>query len=192
VTRRLVVAITGASGAVLGLSALQLARTLDDVETHLIVTRAGRETVHLELDMTVKDVAALADEVHADNDLASPLASGSFPVTGMLVAPCSVTSLSAIAQSYDATLTVRAADVTLKERRPLVLMLRETPLHAGHLRLMSEVTASGGIIMPPVPAYYLKSDSVTEMARQTVARAFDLIGMPLPDTRRWTGREEDA
>ncbi len=185
--RRLVIALTGASGAVLGVEALRRAAEISDVETHVIVTGSGLQTLHQETDLNFADVRALADFVHKNNDLASELSSGSFRVDGMLVAPCSVTTLSSIANSYDANLVVRAADVTLKERRPLVLMLRETPFHLGHIRLMEQVTLNGAIVMPPMPAFYLRPKSVEEIVAQTVGRAFDLLGMPLDDTQRWGG-----
>lgn len=185
--KRLVVAITGASGAALGVRALELAEAEPDIETHLIVTGSGLQTLHEEVGMTHAEVRKLADFSYKNNDLAAPLASGSFQCDAMLVAPCSVTTMSAIAHSYDVNLVVRAADVMLKERRRLVLLLRETPLHLGHIKLMEQVTASGGIIMPPVPAFYLHPQSVEDIVDQTVGRAFDLAGMPLEHTHRWTG-----
>ncbi|MGH3627378.1 MAG: UbiX family flavin prenyltransferase, partial [Sciscionella sp.] len=127
--------------------------------------------------------------VHPNHDLGSPLASGSFRVDGMLVAPCSVKTQSGVANSYDESLLVRAADVTLKERRTLVLLFRETPLHAGHLRLMSEATAAGAIVMPPVPAFYIRPSSVEDLVDHTVGRALDLLGIQLPQLRRWEGRQ---
>lgn len=187
--RRLVVAITGASGASLGVEALRRAAEVDDIETHAIVTGSGLQTLHQETGLGFADVRDLADRVHKNNDLASELASGSFRVDAMIVAPCSVTTLSAIANSYDANLVVRAADVTLKERRPLVLLFRETPFHLGHIRLMEQATLNGAIVMPPMPAFYLQPQSVAEVVEQSVARAFDLARMPLEHTRRWAGPE---
>ncbi|MGW4096443.1 UbiX family flavin prenyltransferase [Mycobacterium sp. NPDC004974] len=185
---RLIIGITGASGSALGIRALELAAGIDDVHTDLIVTRAGRDSIHQETDWTVRDVLALADTVHDDHDLASTLASGSSTADAMLIAPCSVKTLSAVANCFDATLLVRAADVMMKERRRLVLLLRETPLHAGHLRLMTQVTESGGIIMPPVPAYYLRPADIDEMITHTVMRAFDVLGLAVPGSVRWQGR----
>lgn len=185
--RRLVVAITGASGALLGVEALRRAAEVDDIETHVIVTGSGLQTLHQETDYTFADIRDLADRVHKNHDLASELASGSFPVDAMIVAPCSVTTLSSIANSYDANLVVRAADVMLKERRPLVLLFRETPFHLGHIRLMEQATLNGAIVMPPMPAFYLKPTTVEEIVEQTVGRAFDLARMPLEHTRRWSG-----
>lgn len=185
--KRVVIAITGASGALLGVEALRRANAHPDLETHLIVSRAGLQTLHHETDMGFRDLVGLADEVHKQDDLASVLASGSYRVHGMIVAPCSITTLSAIANSYDANLVVRTADVMLKERRPLVLLLRETPFHLGHIRLMEQATQAGAIIMPPVPAFYLRPKTVDEIIAQTVGRAFDAIGIELDDTARWQG-----
>ncbi|SFJ95705.1 UbiX family flavin prenyltransferase [Amycolatopsis sacchari] len=182
---RIVVGISGASGVVYGVRALELLSQLG-VETHLVFTKAARATLAQETDLTVADVRALADHVHSEHDLGAEIASGSFPTDGMLVAPCSVKSLSGIANSYDETLLVRAADVTLKERRPLVLLVRETPLHAGHLRLMSQACEMGATIMPPVPAFYTKPASLDELVTQTVGRALDALRLPHPATARWT------
>ncbi len=159
----LVIAITGASGAAYGVAALKLCASIPHVQTHLIISRGARSTIQSELGVSVREVSALADVVYADNDLGATIASGSFPTTGMLVAPCSIKSLSAIANSYADTLSTRAADVTLKERRPLVLMVRETPFHRGHLRLMSEAADSGAVIFPPVPAMYIEPQSVDDL-----------------------------
>jgi 4-hydroxy-3-polyprenylbenzoate decarboxylase len=185
--RRFVVAITGASGAVFGIRALEMMRELPGVETHLILTKNGRATVGHETDLTVAEVRALADVVHSDGDLGSAVSSGSFRTEGMLVAPCSVKTLSGIANSFDDSLAVRAADVTLKERRRLILLLRETPLHAGHLRLMNEVTSAGAIVMPPVPAFYIRPTSIADIVDHTVGRALDLLGLPAAELRRWSG-----
>ena len=138
--KRLVVGISGASGAIYGIRALEVLRERGDVETHLVLSTAGRATVEYETDYRVRDVKGLADVVHSDNDLGAAISSGSFPTAGMLVAPCSVKTMSAVATCYDDTLMARAADVCLKERRPVVLLLRETPLHAGHVRLMAHCT----------------------------------------------------
>ena len=185
--KRLVVAITGASGAALGVAALRRAAAVPDLETHLVVTGSGLQTLHEETGLTFGEVQGLADHCHKNHDLAAPLASGSFRCDAMIVAPCSVTTLSAIANSYDVNLVVRAADVMLKERRPLVLLLRETPFHLGHIKLMEQVTMSGVIIMPPMPAFYLHPRTVDDIVQQTVGRAFDLAGIPLDDTQRWQG-----
>jgi 4-hydroxy-3-polyprenylbenzoate decarboxylase len=190
VSRRIIVALTGASGAAYGIEALRALRAQPDVETHLVLTRAARATIAAETDLAVRDVRALADVVHSDSDLGSAIASGSFRTDGMLVAPCSVKTLSGIANSYDETLVVRAADVVLKERRRLVLLVRETPLHAGHLRLMSRVTEAGAVVMPPVPAFYTRPATVADIVAHTVGRALDLFGIDTAGVQRWTGERE--
>jgi 4-hydroxy-3-polyprenylbenzoate decarboxylase len=189
--RRVVVAISGASGAIYGIRALEMLAEAG-VETHLIVTRAARATLSEETGYAMADLRTRADVVHADHDLGSSLASGSFRTDGMLVAPCSVKTLSGIAHSYDDTLTVRAADVSLKERRRLVLLVRETPLHAGHLRLMVDADASGAVIMPPVPAFYSRPGTVDDVVDHTVARALDLFDVEVPRLRRWHGGQRGA
>ncbi|GAA1162959.1 UbiX family flavin prenyltransferase [Nocardioides aquiterrae] len=183
---RVIVAITGASGVAYGVRALELLAQRD-VETHLIITRSGVATLSHETDLSARDVKELATVVHSPSDLGASISSGSFPVAGMLVAPCSVRTLSGIANSYDEDLVVRAADVTLKERRRLVLLLRETPLHAGHLRLMTQATDAGAIVMPPVPAFYHRPTTVEAIVDDTVRRALDVLGLPLEHDRRWTG-----
>ena len=183
---RVIVAITGASGAAYGIRALDLLSEAG-VETHLIITRSGLATVRHETDESVQDVKKRASVVHSDSDLGAAISSGSFRVAGMLVAPCSIKTLSGIANSYDENLVVRAADVTLKERRPLVLLLRETPLHSGHLRLMSQAVEAGAIMMPPVPAFYTRPESVDDIVTHTVLRALDLLGLPLENDSRWSG-----
>lgn len=184
---RIVVGISGASGAVYGIRALQLLRGVSDVETHLVVTTAGRATIAAETSYGIRDVHHLADVVHRDHDLTAPIASGSYRIDGMLVAPCSVKTLSGIAHSYDDSLVVRAADVVLKERRRLVLLVRETPLHAGHLRLMSQVTDNGAIVFPPVPAFYARPGTIDELVDHTVGRALDLFDIDAGTVRRWCG-----
>lgn len=192
--RRIIIALTGASGAIYGIRALEILRELPDVETHLVMTRAARATIGYETDRSVAEVRALADVVHSDNDLGAPISSGSFRTAGMLVAPCSVKTLSGIATSYDDSLVVRAADVVLKERRRLVLLLRETPLHAGHIRLMADVTASGAIVMPPVPAFYTRPAGVADIVDHTVGRSLDLLDIDTDAVQRWDGgrRPEDG
>jgi 4-hydroxy-3-polyprenylbenzoate decarboxylase len=184
--RRVVVAITGASGAVYGVRALDLLAE-QGIETHLVLTRSGIATLTHETELTVRSVKERATVVYPNQDIGAAISSGSFPVDAMLVAPCSVRTLSGIANSYDESLVVRAADVTLKERRRLVLLLRETPLHAGHLRLMSQVTEAGAIVMPPVPAFYTRPASVDEIVDDTVHRALDVLGFPGEHKRRWDG-----
>ncbi|MYU15842.1 UbiX family flavin prenyltransferase [Streptomyces sp. SID8361] len=183
--RRLVVGISGASGVIYGVRALELLSQLG-VETHLVLTRAARATLAQETDLSAREVRELADQVYAEHDMGAAISSGSFPTDGMLVAPCSVKTLSGIAHAYDDNLLVRAADVTLKERRPLLLMLRETPLHLGHIRLMGQAAEAGATIMPPVPAFYTRPDSLDVMVTQTVGRALDTMGLSHPATARWT------
>jgi flavin prenyltransferase len=185
--RRLIVAITGASGAIYGIRALELLRAVEDVETHVIITPSAHRTIVHETDYTPDDVRTLADEHHHPRDVGAAVSSGSFVTTGMLVAPCSVKTLSGIANSYNEELVVRAADVCLKERRRVVLMLRETPLHAGHIDLMARATANGAIIMPPVPAFYALPRSVEDVVDQTVSRALELLDVVIPGIKRWDG-----
>ena len=183
-TRRLVVGISGATGIAYGVRALELARKAG-VQTHLIVTAAGQQTRAYETDLSARDLAAMADVAYRPADVGAAIASGSFPTNGMLVAPCSVRTLSAIAYTNNDNLLTRAADVTLKERRRLVLLVRETPLTLGHLRAMTAATESGAIIMPPVPAFYLRPQSVDDIVDHTVGRALDLLGIDVPDLPRW-------
>jgi 4-hydroxy-3-polyprenylbenzoate decarboxylase len=187
VMRRLVVAITGASGAIYGIRALEVLREVPDLETHLIVSSGGRTTIASESGWTLDRVRALADVVHRDADVGASIASGSFPATGMLVAPCSIKTLSGIANCYTDTLVARAADVMLKERRRLVLLVRETPLHTGHLRLMTQASESGAVIMPPVPAFYHRPQTIMEIVDQTIGRALDQFGIDAGIVRRWEG-----
>ncbi|MDO9073862.1 MAG: UbiX family flavin prenyltransferase [Rubrivivax sp.] len=185
--RRLIVAITGASGVVYGVRALQLLRAAGGIETHLILTASGVRTLAEETDTTAAEVRALADVVHSARDIGASVSSGSFRTLGMLVAPCSVKTLSGIAHCYNDELVVRAADVCLKERRRVVLLLRETPLHAGHIALMDQATRNGAVIMPPVPAFYARPATVMDIVDQTVGRALDLFEIDLPGVRRWDG-----
>lgn len=186
-TDRLVIGITGASGAIYGVRALETVRDIGDVETHLIVSKGARATLALETDFALEQVKALADVVHVDTNLAASISSGSFATRGMLIAPCSVKTLGAIASCSGNNLISRAADVTLKERRPLVLLVRETPLHAGHIQAMQQATAAGATIMPPVPAFYHRPKTIDEIVDQTVGRALDQFGFSSPRVRRWTG-----
>jgi len=190
--QRLVVGISGASGASYGIRVLELARSIPDLETHLILTPAARLTIAVETDCTAEAVMHLADFVYDENDLAAPLASGSFETAGMVVVPCSVKSLSAIANSYASTLLTRAADVTLKEGRPLILVVRETPLHKGHLRLMLDVAEIGGIIFPPVPALYGRPKSVEEIIDATAGRILARFGFSNTFYPKWKGMCTEA
>jgi 4-hydroxy-3-polyprenylbenzoate decarboxylase len=185
--RRLIVAITGASGVAYGVRALQVLREMGGVETHLILTASGARTLVAETDFSAAQVRDLADCVHSPKDIGATLSSGSFKTLGMLVAPCSIKTLSGIAHSYNDELVVRAADVCLKERRRVVLLLRETPLHAGHIALMAQATQNGAILMPPVPAFYSRPSTVQDIIDQTVGRALDLFELEAPAIYRWDG-----
>ena len=187
--RRIIVAITGASGAIYGVRLLQILQSLREsagVESHLLMSPAGLMNVQHELHMAREEVEALAHVVHNVRDIGATIASGSFAAEAMVVAPCSMKTLAAIAHGLSDNLLTRAADVTLKERRPLVLMVRETPLHAGHLRLLAQACDVGATIMPPVPAFYTRPGSLEEMITQTVGRALDALRLPHPATARWT------
>jgi 4-hydroxy-3-polyprenylbenzoate decarboxylase len=173
---RLVVGISGASGIIYGVRLLSALRELD-IETHLVISTQAKVTLHQEMDLTVEEVAALASYSHAVDNLAAPIASGSFHTNGMIVAPCSIKSLSAIANSYAENLLVRAADVTLKEGRPLLLAVRETPLHVGHLRLMTRAAEMGAIIFPPVPGFYHRPTTLDDIIDQTVGRMLARMGI---------------
>jgi 4-hydroxy-3-polyprenylbenzoate decarboxylase len=179
-----VVGISGASGAIYGVRALEAARELG-VETHLVVTKAAALTLSQELGLTPADLAAKADVAHKLTDVGAAIASGSFRTLGMIVAPCSVRTLSEIATGVTSSLLTRAADVVLKERRPLVLMVRETPFHLGHLRTMVRVTEMGAIVAPPLPAFYAKPHSLEDLVDQSVGRALDLFGLDWTPVRRW-------
>jgi 4-hydroxy-3-polyprenylbenzoate decarboxylase len=185
--KRLIIAITGASGAIYGIRALELLSAVPDVETHCILTTSAGRTIAHETSYRADEVRALADHVYNPRDIGAAVSSGSFVTAGMLVAPCSVKTLSGIANSYNDKLVVRAADVCLKERRRVVLMLRETPLHAGHIDLMARATANGAIIMPPVPAFYTLPQTLDDVVNQTVARALELLDVSAPGIMRWDG-----
>ncbi|NEG90746.1 UbiX family flavin prenyltransferase [Leclercia adecarboxylata] len=187
--KRLIVGISGASGAIYGVRLLQVLRDVADVETHLVMSQAARQTLSLETDYSLRDVQALADVVHDARDIAASISSGSFKTAGMVILPCSIKTLSGIVNSYTDTLVTRAADVVLKERRPLVLCVRETPLHLGHLRLMTQAAELGAVIMPPVPAFYHRPQSLDEVINQTVNRVIDQFDIELPDDlfTRWQG-----
>jgi len=187
--RRIVVGISGASGAIYGIRTLLALRAATAVEVHLVVSSGARATIEYETDSTVADVLALADVVHDEKDLSAPLASGTFLTAGMIVAPCSMRTLSSVANSLNDNLITRAADVHLKERRPLVLMVRETPLHAGHLRLMREASLAGATILPPVPGFYIRPKTIEELVDHSVGKALDQLGVEHALFRRWSGPE---
>ena len=185
--KRIVVAISGASGAVYGVRLLQSLRELGHVQTHLVVSEAGWLNVQQELAMPRADVEALADVVYPVRDIGSTIASGSFRCDGMVIAPCSMRTLAAVALGLSDNLITRAADVMLKERRRLILMVRETPLSLAHLRNMTSVTEMGGIIFPPVPGFYQRPQTIEEMVGHTVSRVLDLLDLPQADAARWNG-----
>ncbi|EML7268497.1 MULTISPECIES: UbiX family flavin prenyltransferase [Enterobacter cloacae complex] len=187
--KRLIVGISGASGAIYGVRLLQVLRDVAGVETHLVMSQAARQTLSLETDLSLRDVQALADVVHDARDIAASISSGSFKTAGMVILPCSIKTLSGIVNSYTDTLVTRAADVVLKERRPLVLCVRETPLHLGHLRLMTQAAELGAVIMPPVPAFYHRPQTLDDVINQTVNRVLDQFNIDLPEDlfTRWQG-----
>ena len=185
--KRLVVAITGASGAMYGIRLLQWLRESAQVETHLMISDAGVLSMHYELDMKRKDVEALADVVHSVRDVGACVASGSFQSEGMIIAPCSMKTVGSVAHGLSDNLITRAADVILKERRRLVLMVRETPFNLAHLRNMTSVTEMGGIIYPPLPALYQKPQSIEEMVDHTTGRVLDLFGIQQTLAPQWQG-----
>lgn len=190
-TRRLIVGISGASGAIYGLRCLQALRDLG-VETHLVISKSGVLTIEQELKIPVAEVRALADHVHAPGNIGATCASGSFQTIGMIVAPCSMRSLAEIATGVTSSLLTRAAEVVLKERRRLVLLAREAPLTNTHLRNMLSVSEMGGIVMPPVPAFYTHPASLDEMVDHTVGRALDLFGLESGRVKRWSGLQAAA
>jgi 4-hydroxy-3-polyprenylbenzoate decarboxylase len=183
--QRLIVGISGASGVAYGVRLLQLLRNAG-VETHLVMSKTAEITFAYETSLKIADVTALADVCHPINDMAASISSGSFKTMGMIVAPCSMRSMSEIASGVTTTLLTRAADVTLKERRRLVLMVRETPLHTGHLRTMTALSEIGAIIAPPVPAFYAKPDTIEDMIDHTVGRVLDLFDIDVGIVRRWS------
>ncbi len=185
--RRLIVGISGASGSLYAIAALRALRTVADVETHLVLSTQARQTIELETDLTAGEVEALADVVHRDGNLAAPISSGSFKTDGMLVIPCSMKTASGIAYSYNANLLVRAADVCLKERRTLVLVVRETPFHLGHLRTLTQLAEMGAVILPPIPGMYARPKTVEDVVNHTVGKALDQFGIENVLFERWKG-----
>jgi 4-hydroxy-3-polyprenylbenzoate decarboxylase len=187
--KKLVVGISGASGATYGIRLLTALQDMASVQTHLVLSAAARRTIAMETDFTVDRVEAMADHAYRPGDIAAPISSGSFRSAGMIVAPCSMKTVSGIANSYSENLMLRAADVTLKERRRLVLLVRETPLHLGHLRLLTQVTEMGAVVMPPVPAFYHRPATLDSVIDQTVNRALDLLDVELDADlfARWNG-----
>jgi len=185
--KRIIIGITGASGVIYGIEILR-ELTKKDLETHLIISELGRKNIVLETDYSIRDVESMADKVYDSDDLEAPLASGSFLTSGMIVAPCTIKTLSGIANSYSDNLLVRAADVTLKEKRRLVLLVRETPLHRGHLRLMSMAADMGAHILPPIPSFYNRPKTIDDIIHQTIGKVFDYFGIEHNLFKRWGER----
>jgi 4-hydroxy-3-polyprenylbenzoate decarboxylase len=183
-TNRLIVGITGATGIIYGIRALEVLRKLG-IETHLVISRAGEMTLAYETKISRKELHALADYVHPINDVGASIASGSFRTMGMLIAPCSVRTLAEVATGVTTTLLTRAADVVLKERRSLVMMVREAPLHLGHIRSMLKATEMGAIIHPPVPAFYTEPQTISDIIDQSLGRVFDCFQLEMPNMQRW-------
>ncbi len=182
--KRIIVGISGASGAIYGIRALELLRE-NNIETHLVMTKSAELTLHHELGMTASEVAERATEVHSVRNVAASIASGSYLTDGMLIAPCSIRTMSEISTGVTSSLLTRAADVVLKEQRRLVLMVRETPLHTGHLRTMTRLSEIGAVIVPPVPAFYANPATIDDIVTQTVGRALDLFGLDIIEVSRW-------
>ena len=187
--KRLIVGMSGASGSIYGIRILEMLRAMDDVESHLVMSRYARLNIEIETSHSVEYVTELADVVHNANNQAASIASGSFKTDGMVMAPCSMKTLSAITHSYNDSLLVRAADVVLKERRTLVLMPREVPLHAGHCKLMYEATQLGAIIAPPFTSFYHRPKTIDDLVNHSVGRVLDLFGLDTGVVKRWAGQE---
>lgn len=187
--KRLIVGISGASGVIYGIRLLEVLKPVPGIETHLIMSKAAQRTILLETDYTVEQVKVLADRIYGFGDIAASVSSGSYKTMGMVILPCAIKTLSGIAHSYSDNLLLRAADVTLKDRRKLVLVVRETPLHLGHLRLMAQAAEIGAIIMPPMPAFYHRPQTIDDLINQTVNRVLDLFEIELAHDlfQRWQG-----
>jgi polyprenyl P-hydroxybenzoate/phenylacrylic acid decarboxylase-like protein len=185
--RRLIIGLSGSTGPHYGVRLLEVLRAQTDVETHVILSGAARKTIEYEMGRDPDEVAALAHELHDERNIGASIASGTFVTDGMVVAPCSIKSLSAIANSYNDSLIARAADVCLKERRRLVLVVRETPLHLGHLRLMQDATAAGAVILPPVPGFYFRPKTIDDLIDHIVVKVLDQFGIHLDLIARWAG-----
>ena len=185
--KRLIIGISGASGVIYGIRLLEILRMVESIETHLVMSAAAKRTAILETDYSIEQIEALADQTYRTSDIAASLSSGSFQTLGMVVVPCSIKTLSGVVHCYSDNLLLRAADVVLKDRRTLVLAVRETPLHLGHLRMMVEATEMGAIIMPPQPAFYHRPTSLDDIIDQTVSRILDLFGIQLEQDlfQRW-------
>ncbi len=183
----IIIGITGATGSIYGIRLLQVLSSIKGIETHLIISHAGGKTIELETDWRIEDIKALANFNYDIDDIGACLSSGSFKRDGMIVAPCTIKTLSALANSYSDNLLTRAADVTLKERRKLLLLLRETPLHIGHLRNMTSITEMGAVVMPPVPAFYYRPNTIQDVVDHTVGKALDIFEIEHNLFQRWSG-----
>ena len=190
--KRLIVALSGASGVIYGIRTLEVLRRLGGYQVHLVMTPAAKLNIGIETDLDVAAVEALADVVHGYKELSATIASGSFRTEGMIVAPCSMRTLSAIVNSYADNLLARAADVTLKERRRLVILPRETPLHTGHCRLLYHASEMGAVVFPPVPAFYARPRSIDDMVNNTVGRVLDLFNIDAGLVKRWEGARRET
>lgn len=190
--KRLVVGITGASGSVYGIRLLEVLQRYADVELHLVLSRSGKRTLVSETDWTVADVEALAHQRHDNADIGATIASGSFRTAGMIIAPCSIKTAAAVAACYADTLISRAADVTLKEGRPLIMLIRETPLHVGHLRMMLALAEMGAIVLPPMPAFYNRPKDLDDIVNHTIARVLDRLDFPQTLVGEWQGTRPRA
>ncbi|GAA4738166.1 UbiX family flavin prenyltransferase [Nocardioides endophyticus] len=185
--RRIIVGISGASGPHYGVRMVEVLREHTDVEVHLVLSKGARATIKYEMDRDPEDITGLAHVVHSETNLAASIASGTFVTAGMIVAPCSMKTLGALASSFNDNLITRAADVCLKERRPVVLLVRETPFHLGHLRLMQHVTEAGAVVLPPVTAFYHRPTTIEQLIDHTVVKTLDQFGIHLDLVDRWTG-----
>ncbi len=191
--KRVVVGISGSTGSIYGIRLLQVLKDMPAVETHLIISPAAKRTLIHETDFSVKDVEAMADVLYDHKDVGAAPASGSFHTLGMIVAPCSIKTMSALATCYADNLITRAGDVTLKEGRPLIVVVRETPLHVGHLRMLTQLAEMGGVILPPMPAFYNRPKTVDDIVNHTVGRMLDRIGLPLHGlVKEWRGTRPAA
>jgi 4-hydroxy-3-polyprenylbenzoate decarboxylase len=184
---RLVVAITGATGAIYGIRLLEILKAYPEVETHLVISRPGKRTIVEETDWSVPDVESLATHRYDSNDIGAAVASGSFLTAGMVIAPCSIKTAAAVATCHSDNLVARAADVTLKEGRPLILLVRETPLHVGHLKMMLALAEMGAVVLPPMPAFYNRPQDLDDIVNHTIARALDRLGLPQTLVAEWRG-----
>ena len=188
----LIVGITGASGVIYGIRLLEVLSEITNVETHLVISEAAETTIKQETDHTPEDIRRLADHTYDIRDISAPISSGSFKTDGMIIAPCSVKTMSAISNSYNENLMIRAGDVTLKERRKLVLVVRESPLHLGHLRSMERLTEMGAVILPPVPAFYTRPESIQDIVDYTVGKVLDIFDIEHNLFQRWSGNNVDT